>query len=106
MGKENVRKFIITFFTLAITFVIPITLTRVIQDNPEDLRTAAQEITAQAAETVNIGMKTLQSANTINLPVLGDVTYATLGLYIVALVFFVFMIIAGINLFKSRKSFE
>jgi len=105
MDKGNFRRFIITFFTLAITFVIPITLTRVVQENPEEVRSAAQEITAQAADTVNTGLSSLQETPSIELPVLGEVTYASLGLYVAALVFFILMVIAGFNLFKSRETF-
>lgn len=102
---KNFKQFAITFFTLAITFVIPITLTRVIQKNPEDVRIRAQEISASAATTVNTGFTALASTPEINLPVIGSVTLASLGLFIAAIIFLIFTVIAGIKVFGSGKEF-
>ena len=102
---RNFKQFAITFLTLAITFIIPITLTRVIQDNPEDIRTRAQEITASAAVTVNTGFTTLASTPEVTLPLIGSITIASLGLFITAIAFLIITIIAGIKVFKSEQVF-
>ncbi len=97
------KQFAIAFFTLAITFIIPVTLTRVIQENPEDVRTQAQEITANAAAIVDTGVENLSKTPTINVPILGEMQIATLGLYVAAVVFLIVMIVAGTKLFKPVK---
>lgn len=102
---KNFKQFAITFLTLAITFVIPITLTRVVQENPDDVRAMAQEITASAAATVNTGFTSLASTPEVNLPIVGSVTIATLGLFLAAVVFLVFTVIAGIKVFSDKDDF-
>ena len=102
---KNAKQFTITFLTLAITFIIPITLTRVIQENPEDVRTQAQEISVSAAATIDTGFTALASTPEINLPLIGSVTIASLGLFVAAIVFLVFTVIAGVKVFKTDKAF-
>ena len=102
---KKFKQFAITFLTLAITFVIPITLTRAIQENPEDIRTRAQEISASAAATVNTGFTALAETPEINMPLIGSVTIASLGLFLAAIIFLIITIIAGIKVFKSEKVF-
>ncbi len=99
---KGFKKFLVTFITLAITFVIPITLTQVIRQNPEDVRTRAQEITAEAAQTVNTGFTALSKSPTLQLPIIGEIAIATLGLFAIAFIFLILTIITGINLFKSK----
>lgn len=100
---KNWKQATIAIFTLAITFIIPVTLTRVIQENPEDVRTKAQEITANAASVVDSGVENLAKTPTVTVPLVGEMQIATLGLYVAAIVFLIIMIIAGVKLFKPVK---
>ena len=102
---KKFKQFTITFLTLAITFVIPITLTRVIQENPEDIRTRAQEISAYAATTINTGFANLAKAPEIDIPLIGNVAVVSMGLFLAAMIFLVITVIAGIKVFKSGKTF-
>lgn len=96
------KQFIVAFFTLAITFIIPVTVTKAIQDNPEDIRARAQEITANAVSIVNTGMDNLSSSPAITVPVLGETQIGTLILFVAAFFFLIMMIITGVKLFKQK----
>jgi len=101
---NNTKQAVITIVTLTITFIIPITVTSAIQNSTTDVRTRAQEITAQAANTVNTGFTQLSNTPSINLPIVGEITTAVLGLFAIAIFFLILTILAGINLVKSRRT--
>lgn len=101
---KNFKQAVITVITLTITFVIPVTVTAVIRNNPTDIRSKAQEITAQAANTVNTGFTQLSNTSAVNLPLVGEVTLVALGLFLASIFFLVLTIVAGINLLRPKKA--
>jgi len=101
---KSFKQTILVVVTLAITFVIPITVTQVVRDNPEDVRTRAQEITSQAANTVNSGFSELSgNSEEVSLPGVGSVSIFTIVLFGGATIFAIIAGLATYNVVKERR---